>query len=96
MRKKNTNNSIFANSIMYTFGNLLLKAFSFFLIPLYTAYLSTEEYGIINLSSGFYTIASSILMLGLQYAVIRYYADYKEDTNKVAKMYGTTICFVLA
>ena len=42
--------SVFRNSILYTLGNLLLKAFSFFLIPLYTAYLSTEEYGIINLA----------------------------------------------
>lgn len=91
---KQKKESIFANSIVYTFGNLLLKAFSFFLIPLYTAYLSTEEYGLINLSSGFYTIASSLLMLGLQYAVIRCYADYKDDRNKVAKMFGTTVCFV--
>lgn len=91
---KSKRDSILTNSVLYTTGNLLLKAFSFFLIPLYTAYLSTEEYGLVNLSSGFYTVASSILMLGLQYAVIRYYADYKENQDKVGRMFGTTICFV--
>lgn len=88
--------SILTNSVMYTIGNLFLKAFSFFLIPLYTACLSTEQYGIINLSSGFYTLASSVMMLGLQYAVVRYYADYKNDKNKVAKMFGTIIIFILS
>lgn len=89
------NSSLFKNSILYTFGNLLLRAFSFFLIPLYTTYLTAEEYGIINLSSGFYTLASSLLVLSLQYALIRFYADYINDSDKIAKMYGTVIFFIL-
>ena len=37
--------SVLANSVFYTFGNMLLKVFSFFLIPLYTAYLQPDQYG---------------------------------------------------
>lgn len=88
-------NSIFTNSLLYSFGNLLLKACGFFLIPLYTAYLTTTDYGIINLCASFCSISSSLMMFGLQYAVIRYYADLKEDTNKVANLLGTVIWFIV-
>lgn len=90
-----SNTVLLKNSVLYTAGNLLLKAFSFFLLPLYTTFLSTDEYGIINLSSSFYTLSSSILILCLQYAVIRFYTDLKDDIKKVAKMYGTVICFIV-
>ena len=94
MKEKN-NTSIIKNSMMYTIGNLLLKAFNFFLIPLYTAFLTTDEYGIINLASGFYTLIASIIILSLQYAVIRFYADVHEDKNKIARMFGTVINFII-
>ena len=87
-------NSVFANSITYSIGNLLLKAFSFLLLPLYTAYLSTEQYGVLNLASSFYTIVGCFVTLSLQFSVARFYADIKDDKEKVAKMYGTIILFV--
>ena len=87
---------VLMNSLFYTIGNLLLKAFSFFLIPLYTSYLSPEQYGILNLSTSFSSVVSMALMMGLQYSVIRFFADYKNDYIKIAKMFGTVICFILA
>lgn len=93
--KKKKSNTIIKNSLMYTVGNLLLKAFNFFLLPLYTAFLTTEEYGIINLASGFYTLMASIIMLSLQYAVIRFYADIHNNKSKVSRMFGTVINFII-
>lgn len=90
----NQKKDVLKNSLFYTFGNLLLKAFSFFLIPLYTSYLSPEQYGILNLSNSFSSVISMILMMGLQYSVIRFFADYKDDKIKVAKMFGSVICFI--
>ena len=85
---------VLKNSFFYTIGNLLLKAFSFFLIPLYTSYLSPEQYGILNLANSFSSVLTMVLMMGLQYSVIRFFADYKENREKVAKMFGTVICFI--
>lgn len=87
--------SVLVNSVLYTFGNMLLKVFSFFLIPLYTTYLQPDQYGILNLSAGFTAVVSCITMMGLQYAVIRFYADFKDDVNKVARMFGTVNCSIL-
>lgn len=73
----------------------MLKAFSFFLIPLYTSFLTTEEYGIVNLATGFFAVASSLLTLSLSYALVRFYADYRDDQKMVAKMIGTVMTFTL-
>lgn len=87
--------NVYVNSIMYSGGNILLKAFSFFLIPLYTAYLSTEQYGVINLAASFSTVLAYIIVFGLQYSVKRYYTEYKNSREKVTRMYSTAINFVL-
>ncbi len=86
--------NVYINSILYSGGNILLKAFSFFLIPLYTAYLSTEQYGVINLATSFSTVLGYFVVFGLQYSVKRYYTEYKEDKEKVSRMYSTAINFV--
>lgn len=87
--------NVYVNSILYSGGNILLKAFSFFLIPLYTAYLSTEQYGVINLATSFSAVLAYIIVFGLQYSVKRYYTEYKDSREKVTKMYSTAINFVL-
>ncbi len=84
---------VLINSVTYTVGNILLKAFSFFLIPLYTSYLSTAEYGKLNLSNGFTAVATAIISLSLYSAVIRYYADYKHDRQMVKRLFGTAVSF---
>lgn len=86
--------AVLTNSIFYTFGNILLKVFSFLLIPLYTAFLVPEQYGELNLATGFINVASCVVMGGLQYSVIRFYADIRENKTKVAHMLGTVICFM--
>lgn len=83
------------NSALYTLGNVLLKAFSFLLIPIYTSYLTTEDYGITSLVSGFTGLASCFITLGLQYAVIRFYADFKENKILVSRLFGTVIVFII-
>lgn len=88
-------NNVFKNSAGYTLGNLLLKAFSFFLIPLYTTYLSSEEYGIFNLATGFATLLSSIVSLGLQYAVVRFYAEYRNNREKLAVLFSSILVIIV-
>jgi O-antigen/teichoic acid export membrane protein len=89
-----TNKKVLKNSLIYTFNNLLLKAFNFLLLPLYTAFLTTSDYGTINLLSSFSAMANYIVAFSLYSAVIRFYADYKEDLEKTKAFFGTVISFV--
>ena len=81
------------NSVIYSFSGLLIKCFSFFLLPIYTAYLTTEDYGIINLSSSFLNTMGVIVTFSLFSAVMRFYVDLKDDERKLKRFYGSVILF---
>lgn len=85
---------VIKNSIIYIVNNTLIKAFNFLLLPFYTAYLTTEDFGTINLVNSFSTVASFIIVFSLHAYVIRFYVDIKNDREKVKRFFGTMIVFV--
>lgn len=84
---------VLVNSVIYSFSGLLLKCISFFLLPLYTAFLTTEDYGIINIASMFITVTGFIAAFSIFSATKRFYVDYKHDANKLKRFYGTVVVF---
>lgn len=91
MREKN---KVLLNSALYTFNTILLKAMSFLLLPLYTHFLTPEDYGVTNLLACFTSVASFIIAFSLYAAVSRFYVDYKNDIEKLKRFYGTVLTFV--
>lgn len=85
---------VILNSIIYSCSGLLLKCFSFFLLPLYTTYLTTEDYGISSVITTFVTTASYIVAFSLFAAILRFYVDLKDDEKKLKRFYGTIVTFV--
>jgi len=85
---------VVANSLIYTFNNILLKAFSFLLLPLYTSFLTPSDYGVINLLNSFSSVATYLIAFSLYSAVVRFYADLKNDHEKVRTFFGTILSFV--
>ena len=58
-----SNDKLIKNTIVYTIGNSLPMAVTFFLLPLYTKYLSPHEYGIVGSMEAvkiFFTIESPV------------------------------------
>lgn len=92
MREKN---KVLLNSVLYTFNSLLLKALGFLLLPIYTYFLTPKDYGVTNLIAGFTSVASFIVAFSLYSAVSRFYADYKNDREKLKRFYGTVLTFVI-
>lgn len=88
------NKKVAVNSIIYTISNLILKASNFLLLPLYTAFLTTEDYGVTNLANSFNNVLTYIIAFSLYSAVIRFYADVKDDKEKTKELYSTVIWFV--
>ena len=95
MQKSTSKHKLIFNSIIYSFSGILLKCFSFFLLPLYTAYLTTEDYGITSISSSFITTAGYIVTFSLFSAVARYYVDLKDNPEKLKRFYGTIVIFIM-
>jgi O-antigen/teichoic acid export membrane protein len=67
---------VLSNSIIYTLGGIITKCFAFFLLPLYTAYLTPEDYGITSIVTTFLNISSFVVSFSLYAAVLRLYVDY--------------------
>lgn len=69
--------------IVFIIGNVFAKAIQFLLMPLYTTYMTTESYGIAemtnNLSEFFFPIAT----LCIHEAAFRFAVDPEFDNNKI-------------
>ncbi len=86
---------VVTNSIIYSISGLLLKCFSLFLLPLYTAYLTTGDYGITSVATSFAATMGFVVSLSLFSAVMRFYVDLKDDPKKLSRFYGTVVMFSL-
>ncbi|HFR3426728.1 TPA: hypothetical protein ACHU7U_002002, partial [Streptococcus suis] len=95
MIKKLTTKVVFKNTIIYMVCGVLIRGFSFFLLPLYTSYLTTVDYGITSLVSSFLITGSFLVAASLYSAIFRFYVDLKHDTVRLSRFYGTIILFVL-
>lgn len=84
----------FKHSYIYAIGNIINRLGAFVLLPVYTNYLSVEEYGIIEL---FYIISSVVfgfLSMGIAHATLRFYFDY-DDTKERHQVVSTNYVFSL-
>lgn len=67
----NKNKELAVNTAILTIGRICTQFMSFFLMPLYTAALSTEEYGVVDLVG---TYTSLLLPVALCRLIKRYFA----------------------
>lgn len=82
------------NSLGFGIGVMLTQAISFFLLPVYTRYLTPADYGIISLATVVASILSFIFLFGMTNAVSRFYYDYRKDKDEL-KEYLSTICITV-
>lgn len=75
--------SICKGASIYTAGQILTKASAFFLIPLYTRFLTPEDYGIIGYVQVFLQLAATIFIFGLRGSQTRFYYQFKNDSQKI-------------
>ena len=60
------------NTAIVALGQIGTKFISFFLLPLYTAVLSTEEYGTVDLLNTYVSLLIPIILLQMDQAIFRY------------------------
>lgn len=83
------------NSALYSFTTLLQKGASFFLLPLYTAFLTPEDYGIVNVVISVSSFMAVLIMMALNGAATRFhYKNTDEGYRKILWGTITTIVFI--
>ena len=69
------------NIILFAIGNFVPKLISFVLVPIYTAFLSTDEYGISDLINVTVSLFIPIITFNITDAILRYSLDKKYNTK---------------
>ena len=70
------------NTIIVAIGKFSTQILTFFLLPIYTAVLSTSEYGEYDLILTLVTFFTPIITLSLDEAVFRFLIDAKSKRKK--------------
>lgn len=85
---------IFKNTSFFTIGNILPKIASFFLLPLYSRYLTPADYGITSSMSVFSTILLVFFTFGVERSLNRLYFDQSSEVAKKNFLGTITISIV--
>lgn len=80
------------NVFLFTLSGFIPKILSFILVPLYTSYLTTYDYGISDLIVTTVQLLIPILTLDIQDAVMRYSLDKNYDNTNVLSYAVHVIC----
>ncbi|KPJ51893.1 hypothetical protein AMJ39_09085 [candidate division TA06 bacterium DG_24] len=84
------------HSVVYGLGDMLSKTVGFFLIPLYTRYLETWEYGTLEVMFVTLNIAAIFALQGMASALIRAYLFDHTDSEATQRQVLSTGFFYLA
>ena len=85
---------ILRNSGLYSFVSFLQKGAAFFLLPVYTAYLTPEDYGTLSVIQALVSFFSIFLLLSLDGAAARFHF-FSVDQYFGARIWGTILLLVL-
>ena len=84
------------NTIIIFLGKVCTQLISFLLLPLYTSYLITEEYGFVDLVTTYVTLIVPIITMELEISVFRYLVDCRKDKDEKKRVFSNNFIILLA
>ncbi|MCL5290700.1 MAG: oligosaccharide flippase family protein [Firmicutes bacterium] len=78
-----SNLSIAKDTLIYFLGSLIINCISFFLMPIYTRYMTPADYGILGILTAFSSFVSIFVCLQLNSAIIRFYIELDEKHRRL-------------
>ena len=79
------------NTAVLTVGKICTQCISFFLLPLYTAILSTQEYGTYDLLVTYATLLLPLVNWQLDQGLFRFMLDYRNNKKGQSKLFSTLL-----
>lgn len=86
-----TSKALFKNTGIIAIGQISTRLINFFLLPLYTAILSQEEYGLVDLLSTYSSFIAVIVGLQLSQAAFRFIVTCRGDKEKTTNVISTIV-----
>jgi O-antigen/teichoic acid export membrane protein len=82
------------HSVIYGLGGLVSRLLAVLLLPLYTSYLTTEDYGRVETLVALTAILVTLLRAGISNAFFRFYFDSQETAHRL-KVLRTSFWFTM-
>jgi O-antigen/teichoic acid export membrane protein len=82
------------HGLVYSISTLAGSAMGFILIPLLTAYLSAEVYGIVANVQSLVNLFNVLFAFGMTVTWSRFWFDYEENSREQRRFLGTTLVFI--
>lgn len=86
-------NRFIKSSAVYFVGNVLTKVISFFLLPMYTIYISTGDMGYYDLSVSYLNILIPVIGMEIWSAFLRYMFDFENNEDKYRVIFNGMVIF---
>lgn len=81
------------NTIIFAVANFGTNVLRFIIVPFYTYYLTTDEYGVVDTLTTTITLLMPFVVLAIQEAVLRFTLD--PQTNKVSVLKNSLLVYLL-
>ena len=85
--------SLVKNTLIIAFGKLSTQFLTFLLLPLYTTYLATSEFGTVDLVMTYVTLLAPIITVSLEMGVFRFLIDVRSDEERQKRIISTVVRF---
>jgi O-antigen/teichoic acid export membrane protein len=82
------------NLAIYGVGDVAVSVVNFLLLPVYTQYLETEDYGVLAQLGAVEVIAKILFRFGLDGSFMRFYYDYESERDR-QRLASTIFLFLL-
>ncbi len=83
------------NTIVIFIGKIFTQFITFLLLPLYTSYLITAEYGVVDLILSYISLCVPVILLQLDITIFRYLIDSRKDDVKKNEVITTAFWNIL-
>lgn len=79
------------NTVIIFLGKVSTQFISFFLLPLYTRFLSTSSYGTVDLITTYVSLFVPVITLQQEMATFRYLIDARDSKEEIKKVITTSL-----
>lgn len=86
---------VFKNSAYYMIASILPTAVGFLMLPIYTRYLTPDDYGVVALVLSLQSFLPLIMTLQVHNSISIFYFDYHEDREKLRVFISTILVVVI-
>ena len=92
----NDKKHFFKSLVVYFLGNIMSRIIVFFMLPLYTTFISPRNYGYYDLIDSYVNFFSSVIFLEIGLATLRYMFDSSDFRHKIKVVYNTNLIYLIS